>query len=115
MKKIIALGGLGAGLINGLLGTGGGMVAVPALERGGMQPRQAHSSSIAVILPLSAVSAWLYLSGGHVSVQDALPYIPGGIAGALIGGWLMRSISPELLRRVFGGFALWAGLRLILR
>ncbi|MBE6752995.1 MAG: sulfite exporter TauE/SafE family protein [Ruminococcaceae bacterium] len=109
------LGGLSAGFVNGLLGSGGGMLAVPALERAGLPPRSAHSSSLAVILPLSAVSVFMYLNSGKVTLADALPYMPGGIIGALAGAWLMRRISPKLLRKIFGGFALWAGLRLLMR
>lgn len=109
-----ALGGVAAGFVNGLLGSGGGMLAVPALERAGLDARRAHASSIAVILPLSAMSAALYLSSGRVSLTDALPYLPGGVAGAVLGALLMRRISPVLLHRLFGGFALWAGLRLLL-
>lgn len=109
------LGGLGAGLVNGLLGSGGGMLAVPALEGAGLKPRSAHSSSLAVILPISAVSALMYLKAGRVTLSAALPYMPGGILGALVGAWLMRRISPKLLRVIFGGFVIWAGLRLLLR
>ena len=115
MKLINAAGGCAAGLSNGLLGSGGGMVAVPTLRSAGLDTRRAHSSSLAVVLPISAVSAGLYLYGGHVAIADALPYIPGGVIGALIGGRIMRRIEPRLLRRIFGGFAIWAGIRMLLR
>ena len=109
------IGGGLAGIVNGLLGSGGGMVAVPMLKSTGLNTHQAHSSSLAVVLPISAVSASLYLLGGNVTVADALPYIPGGIIGALAGGFIMTRISPNILRRVFGGFAIWAGLRMLLK
>lgn len=107
-------GGLAAGLINGMLGSGGGMIAVPMLERAGVDANRAHATSVAVMLPLSAVSAFFYLRGGNVTVADALPYIPGGIAGALLGVLLLRRINPRLLRRVFGIVAVWSGLRILL-
>ena len=110
-----ALGGLAAGLINGLLGSGGGMIAVPMLERGGVRANRAHATSVAIMLPLSAVSALFYLRGGEVSLSDALPYIPGGIAGALLGVLLLRRVKPRLLRRIFGGVAVYSGLRILLR
>ena len=113
-KKLI-LGGALTGLINGLLGAGGGMIAVPVLEGSGADAKQAHSGSIAVMLPLSLFSAAVYLHGGRVTLSDALPYIPAGIAGAFCGVWLMNRISPALLHKIFGVFAIWAGVRMLMR
>jgi hypothetical protein len=113
-KKIILGGGL-AGFVNGLLGSGGGMIAVSALEKCGLSAKESHSGSIAVILPLSIFSACMYIHSDRVQISDALPYIPAGIIGAFFGAWLMKKISPNLLRRIFGIFALWAGVRLIIK
>lgn len=115
MRFLNIAGGGAAGLVNGLLGSGGGMVAVPTLRGLGLDTRQAHSSSLAVVLPITVMSAGLYLGGGHVTVSDALPYIPGGIIGAIVGGLIMKRISPNILRRIFGGFAIWAGFRMLIR
>lgn len=113
-KRIIA-GGSAAGLVNGLLGSGGGMVAVPALENSELSPKQAHSGSVAIMLPLSALSAFMYIRGGRVAISDALPYLPAGMIGALVGGLLMNRISTRLLRKIFGAFAIWAGARMLMR
>ena len=110
----LSLGGLAAGLINGLLGSGGGMIAVPVLERSEVEASCAHATSVAVMLPLSAVSAMFYLRQGSVTFADALPYIPGGVIGALLGVLLLRRIKPALLRRLFGGVAVYSGLRILL-
>lgn len=113
-KKII-IGGALAGFVNGLLGSGGGMIAVPALEKSGMSAKESHSGSIAVILPLSIFSACMYVTGDRVELTDALPYIPAGVIGAFFGAWLMKKISSDLLRRIFGAFAIWAGIRMLMR
>ena len=112
---IFAAGMTAAGLINGLLGSGGGMLAVPALERSGVEANRAHATSVAVMLPLSAVSAFFYLRSGGVSIRDALPYIPGGIVGALMGVMLLRRVKPGLLRKIFGGLAVYSGMRILLK
>ena len=104
-----------AGIINGLLGSGGGMIAVPALEKSGVKANRAHATSVAVMLPLSAVSALFYVWREGVGLNDALPYIPGGIIGALLGVVLLRRVKPTLLRRLFGGVAVYSGVRLLLR
>lgn len=114
-KILIRLGALGVGIVNGLLGAGGGMLAVPLLNASGLPQRKAHATSIAVILPISLLSAGLYLAGGHASIADVLPYVPWGLIGALLGVWMLRSISNSFLRRIFGVFMLWAAIRLLIR
>ena len=44
------------GLLNGFFGSGGGILAVTLLQKQGLPSRQAHATSIAIILPLSLVS-----------------------------------------------------------
>ncbi|MDD6175775.1 MAG: sulfite exporter TauE/SafE family protein [Firmicutes bacterium] len=114
MKKSWAcFGGFAAGVINGLLGAAGGLAVVPALRKAGASVRQSHATSVAVILPVSILSAVLYLHGGRFSFSDALPYLPGGVLGAAFGAWLLPKLPADLLRRIFGGFMLWAAIRLL--
>lgn len=61
------------------------MVAVPMLHKTLGSTRQAHATSIAMILPLTVASVFLYLQAGHLSLSQALPYLPGGVAGAFAG------------------------------
>ena len=110
-----AAGGFFVGIINGLLGAGGGMLAVPLLRGSDLTQKQAHASSVAVILPLSIFSSILYLSAGRVALHDVLVYMPGGIAGAFAGSFLLRKIPDQWLRRLFGAFMVWAGIRLLLK
>lgn len=114
MKKWTAmLTGLATGLLNGLLGSGGGLVTVPLLRKAGARGPNAHATSIAIILPLSVVSAILYLQAGRVTPSAVLPFLPGGILGALVGGWLLPRMGTTLLRRAFALLLLWSGLRLL--
>jgi len=107
--------GAAAGFVNGLLGSGGGMIAVPALKASGLEPQKAHATSIAVIAPMSILSAAIYLFRGDVTISDALPYLPAGAVGALLGALLLRKLPDTFLRKLFGAFAVWAGFRLITR
>lgn len=107
------LGGLGAGVINGLLGAGGGMVVVPLLSAMGVRDKRSHATALMVIVPLSAVSAVLYLVQGRVSFADALPWLPGSLLGAYWGSRLMPKIATGWLKLLFGGLMLWGGVRLL--
>lgn len=118
MKKqglLAATGGIGIGFINGLLGAGGGMLAVPLLKKCGLSTKQAHAGSIAIILPLSAVSAAIYLLNGRMTFVDGWTYMPAGAIGAVLGAWLLGKLPDKWIRRVFAIFMVWAGVRLMLR
>ena len=54
--------GLFSGFINGILGTGGGTVVVPCIEWLGMDTKKSHSTAIAIILPITIVSAFFISS-----------------------------------------------------
>ncbi len=112
----LALGGLAVGLVNGIFGAGGGMLAVPLLKKaGGLPCRKAHINAIAVVLPITVVSAAFYLIGGKVELSDAYIYIPAGLAGALAGTFIIKKIPEKWLRRAFALFMIWAGYRMITR
>lgn len=113
----LCLLGLGAGFINGLLGAGGGVLVVLGLRwlyRGKVKQTQTiYASTIAVMLPLSAFSAWQYYAAGNLPDFSfwglALPAALGGIAGAL----LLKKIKPKLLNRLFSAAILVAGILMV--
>lgn len=111
LTKNIFFGGI-TGFLNGLLGAGGGMVAVPVLRRD-METKEAHATSIAVILPMSIASAISYILKGAVKFSDALPYLPGGIAGAFLGIYLLKKVKPKFIKKLFALVMLWAGIRMV--
>ena len=100
------------GFLNGLLGAGGGMVAVPVLKKQ-MDTKEAHATSIAIIIPMSIFSATSYLLKGSVTIQSALPYIPGGIAGALLGIYILNLLWMVNRIQVIALVMLWAGIRMV--
>ena len=108
-------GGALTGLINGLLGAGGGMLAVPFLEISGIGKKQAHASAVAVIMPLSLLSAVLYLLNGSVTAGEAVKYVPWGLIGAAAGTYLLKKLPDKWIRRLFALFMIWAGVRIFMR
>lgn len=100
--------------MNGLFGSGGGVIAVPMLQKAGVDPRKSHATSIAITLPLSIVSMFFYASKGSIDWKTALPLIPAGLIGALLGGFLLKKIPNTLLRRIFGILLIISGIRMLL-
>lgn len=110
-KKVL-LGGA-AGAVNGLLGGGGGMLAVPALERF-LPARKAHATAIALILPCSLLSGIVYLLSGRVPMSVFLPVACGVTAGGFLGANLLPRLPVRLINFLFGLFMLAAGVRMVL-
>ena len=94
-----AVAGGAAGLANGFFGGGGGMLLVPLLTRWcGLDQRQAFATSIAVILPLCALSSAIY-------------WLRGGLLGGFLGGRMFKKLNMAWLRRAFALLILYGGAR----
>ena len=116
MKKdsiIKAAVGAVSGFVASLLGSGGGIFVVEGLERAGTGERQAHAMSLSVILPVSALSAAMYISGGYVPFPETLYLCVGAVAGGFIGAFLLGHVKVKLLNRIFTLLILASGIRLL--
>lgn len=113
-KHKMLLLGAAAGLANGLFGSGGGIIAVPMLRSADLETKKAHACSLALTLPLSAVSAIFYSMEHEFDLTGALPLIPFGLAGALLGTFCMKKIPTVWLSRIFGAILIIAGGRNLL-
>lgn len=115
-KKLYCLfAGALCGFLNGFFGAGGGTVAVPMLRRAGLDEKEAHATSVAVILSITVVSAALYLWRGDVKLSDSFGFIYTGIIGAAVGARLLKKLSGPWLRRIFGIIIVIASGRMLLR
>ena len=114
LLRLVPFGVL-AGFLSGVFGAGGGVVAVPALRRVGFTDSQACATALSVTLPLALAGGFLYLQAGALSFGEALPYLPGGIIGAVVGAKLLPRLKATWLRRIFGGTVLFLAGRLLLR
>ena len=109
-----ALIGIVVGVCNGLFGSGGGTIAVPAMEKFlGMDEHKSHATAIAVILPLTVVSLGVYIYKGFFDFPLSLKTSIGGVAGGVLGAFLLKKISPPVLRKIFGVFIMAAAVRMV--
>jgi hypothetical protein len=110
--------GFVAGLLNGLIGIGGGIVIVPGLIlRRKLNVRTAVSTSLGAVMVLSFVSFWGHVtfSGFQFSVTGAFIVVAAGMLGAQIGGWLLNRIPRRLVILVFAALTLFTAARLIMQ
>ena len=101
------LAGMGAGLLAGFLGIGGGIVLVPVLAGAlGLNQHAAHGTSLAVIIPIAAAGSLVYAIRGEVDWLIVAAIATASAAGAVAGARLMARIPAERLRQLFGVYAI---------
>ena len=97
--------GLGAGVLSGLFGVGGGIIMVPAMVLlAGMAQQRASATSLAAIVPIAAVGATLFGAADSVDLVAAAILAVGSIVGVQVGTRPMPRIGDERLRIGFGIF-----------
>ena len=103
---------LTAGLANGLLGTGGGVIALPLLYSALKDEKKAHASVVLFILPLSLLSAVIYRKS--VEPQLLLPLCAGAALGGAAGAFLLKKAPVSVIKIIFGLIVLYTGIRSLL-
>ena len=115
IKRIVSVAfGLGVGFINGFFGGGGGMLAVPYLERVLKKPtKTSHATAILIILPISAASAAVYVLAHKFEWKTGLPAGGGVLLGGLIGALLLSKLGNGVIRMIFAAVMVAAGVKLL--
>ena len=111
---LIAIG-LTAGILSGFVGIGGGLLIVPALIFFlGMSQFEAQGTSLAMMLPPIGILAVLnYHKTGNLNWTYAIILAAVFIIGGYIGSKLSLSLSPQLVKKIFGVLMLAAAFKLI--
>lgn len=114
MIVVLVLIGLGAGVLSGLFGIGGGLVIVPALMLiMGKAPIEATGTSLgALLLPVGILGAWEYYRNGHLDVKASLLIALGLLVGAYFGARYAQGLAPVTLRRMFAAFLVLVAIRM---
>ena len=93
-KIWFAAAGGAAGIINGFFGAGGGMVLVPLLIGvAKLEDKKAFSYAIAIILPMCLVTIAVYWTQQIFPIEEALPYLLGGLLGGLLAMLATRDLK----------------------
>ena len=111
---LMLLSGAFVGLVNGIFGGGGGMLVVPllvALMK--KNPKVAHATAIAVILPISLVSGILYVVFGNFDIRVGIPVTAGVLAGGIIGAFLLKKLPPKGVVVIFAVVMAAAGVKML--
>ena len=108
----ICIAGFCAGIVNGLLGAGGGMVLVPLLTLlTDLKDQEVFPASVSIILPVSVISLFFAWQVCQPDVMTILPYLIGSAGGGIAAGLFGKRIPVKWLHRILGVLILWGGVR----
>ena len=91
--------GMGAGLITGCIGAGGGFIIAPALMSAGIKGILAVGTDLFHIFAKAIMGSVIHRKLGNVSVSLAVVFLVGAVLGATAGGIINRvlyEINPVL-------------------
>jgi uncharacterized protein len=114
---LLGLVGLGAGVLAGLFGVGGGFIIVPALVTfSGMGMQRAIGTSLLIItlVSVSGTSSHL-LSGRGLPMATVALFLMGSISGLFVGTALAQRLAGSTLQKLFAGAIVVVALYVILR
>lgn len=122
MAAVLLLAGVGAGLIAGLLGVGGGIILVPVLYYlftamgidEAVRMHVAVGTSLTTIIATSIASIRAHHKRGAVDLALLRSWGPGILIGTLIGGLIASAVKGSALTGIFATLATLIGLYMAL-
>lgn len=101
----LALVGVAAGLLSGLLGIGGGLVMVPALAGMlGVPLKRALGTSLVAVVVLVIPGTIVHAALGNIDWAAALFLVIGSLPGARLGATIALGAKERTLRLMVGSF-----------
>jgi hypothetical protein len=101
-KRLLFTGSV-AGFISGLLGVGGGFVAMPSLLKiSNLEHRMVVATSLTMTALVSLVGVISYASYTSINLDIAIPFVSAALIGSLVGKLVSHKISAYLSKLTFG-------------
>lgn len=119
-SMLFALAGILSGIVNGLLGTGGGILTVLFLSKIYAKDSSYSTKDIFAITLCSSVimsmaSLLFYLSSGCFSVSDSALYMLAAVPGGVLGAILLEKLSSKTMKLIFALLVVWAGISMMIK
>ncbi len=111
-----------AGIINALLGAGGGVLlsltlphlAVDAIGGDTLRDRRdIYINAQAAMIPACAISCLIYSMRGMLDVVGFSLFAIPAAAGGAVGSFLLSKIKSNVIQIIFAILVIWSGVRMI--
>lgn len=113
---LLCLFSLIAGGINGLLGTGGGIVFVYMLSLlTDNNSKDNFATTLCATLPVSAISAIIYFKNSHVDADLLLKLAIPAVIGGVVGAFIVDKINKKWLNVIFAVLVIYSGICMVLK
>jgi len=111
---LIALIGIVAGLLGGMLGLGGAIIIIPALVMllGYSQQMAQGTALIMMVLPVGALAAFQYYKNGFVDLKASLIMAVFFFVGGYFGAKFATQIPQALLKKVFASMLVFIAIKM---
>ena len=112
---ILALIGLAAGTMGGMVGLGGGLIIVPAMIYFmGADQKTAQGTSIAIMLPpIGLFAAINYYKAGYINVKYAAIIAITFLLGGYLGSKLAIALPEAVVKKIFAGLMIVTAIKMI--
>ncbi|MDI9310608.1 MAG: sulfite exporter TauE/SafE family protein [Limnohabitans sp.] len=113
---LLALIGILAGLLSGLVGVGGGIVMVPLMiYLLGFSQHQAQGTSLTVlVVPVTALAVYNYYKEGYINWKFAATIAIFFVIGSYFGSKLAVNLDQKMLKKIFAFILLFAAGKILL-
>jgi uncharacterized membrane protein YfcA len=71
----------------------------------------AQGINLLYFLPAAAAALPSHFKNGYIEKRTAFPAVVSGLVCAALSAWVATAMEVDTLRRLFGVFLLWVGLR----
>ena len=112
---ILLLIGIGAGILSGVIGIGGGIVIVPALVYFiGFSQKTAQGTSLAILLlPIGLLGVLQFYKAGYVDIKVTAVIALAFFLGSYFGSRIALTVSQEILKKCFAVLLLVIGIKML--
>ncbi len=105
-----------AGLINGILGSGGGIILVLGYEfLLKKSAKNSQATSMLIIFPISIVTIIIYSKSINIDINLLVYILLGTLVGCIIGSKLLFRLKNKYVHIIFGTMLIVSGISMVVK
>ncbi len=111
---LLVIGGILAGLVNGVLGGGAGVIVVlMLLSVCKLSQCRAQATALLVVLPMATLSSILYVIKGSLPLVPTIIVTVFATVGGVLGALILGRVDNKIVKCIFAVLLIVGGLQMI--